>query len=181
MAAQNIGAGRWDRVGAITRVGLISNIVLITRRVIAALILFDRPVLALFLGSDSPALPIARHIQLIATWNFLLFGVTMVLFATVRANGAACAPLIILAIALYPVRLGFALLAQAVARRGRAVVELPARVARDAGDRGVAIIATGTGGRARWWCPTTARNRRTAWRAGRAVAADGVRLDLRPR
>ena len=48
------------------------------------------------MGGDSPALPIARHIQLLATWNFLLFGVTMVLFGTVRANGAVWAPLIIL-------------------------------------------------------------------------------------
>ena len=57
------------------------------------------------MGGDSPALPIARHIQLLATWNFLLFGVTMVLFGTVRANGAVWAPLIILAIGLVPVRL----------------------------------------------------------------------------
>ena len=57
-------------------------------------------------GPDSPALPIARHIQLLATWNFLLFGVTMVLFGTVRANGAVWAPLIILAIGLCPVRFG---------------------------------------------------------------------------
>ena len=55
---------------------------------IVLLTLADRPALALFLGGDSPALPIARHIQLLATWSFLLFGVTMVLFGTVRANGA---------------------------------------------------------------------------------------------
>ena len=48
------------------------------------------------MGSDSPALPIARHIHVLATWNFVLFGVTMVLFGTVRANGAVWAPLIIL-------------------------------------------------------------------------------------
>ncbi|MEA3034567.1 MAG: hypothetical protein QOH04_326, partial [Sphingomonadales bacterium] len=57
----------------------------------------------------SPALPIARHIQLLATWSFLLFGVTLVLFGTVRANGAVVGPLVILTIGLYPVRLGFAL------------------------------------------------------------------------
>ena len=59
------------------------------------------------MGGDSPALPIARHIQLLATWNFLLFGVTMVLFGTVRANGAVWGPLIILAIGLVPVRFGW--------------------------------------------------------------------------
>ena len=71
------------------------------------LTLADRPVLALFMGADSPALPIARHIHLVATWNFLLFGVMMVLFATVRANGAVWVPLIILAVGLVPVRFGY--------------------------------------------------------------------------
>jgi Na+-driven multidrug efflux pump len=38
-----------------------------------------------------------------------MFGVTMVLFATVRANGAVWAPLVILAIGLVPVRFGWIL------------------------------------------------------------------------
>jgi putative MATE family efflux protein len=108
MAAQNIGAGNWDRVGAITRSGVIYNL-LMTGVLIALLTIADKPALALFLGSDSPALPIARHIQLIATWGFLFFGVSLVLFGTVRANGQVVGPLIILFIAMYPVRLGFAL------------------------------------------------------------------------
>jgi len=108
MAAQNIGAGRWDRVSAITRSGIIYNL-LITGLLVVLLAIADRPALALFLGGDSPALPIARHIQLLATWSFLLFGVTMVIFGTVRANGAVLGPLVILTIGLYPVRLGFAL------------------------------------------------------------------------
>jgi Na+-driven multidrug efflux pump len=80
---------------------------LITGALIVLLTLADRSVLGLFMGSNSPALPIARHIHQLATWNFLLFGVTMVLFGTVRANGAVWAPLIILAIGLVPVRFGF--------------------------------------------------------------------------
>lgn len=111
MAAQNIGAGRWDRVDAITRSGIFFN-VLITGAMVALVIAFDRPVMALFIGGDSPALPIGRHIQLIASWNFVLFGITMVMFSTVRANGAVLAPLIALIIALYPVRIGFALYAE---------------------------------------------------------------------
>jgi putative MATE family efflux protein len=106
MAAQNIGAQLWDRVGRITRVGIVQSL-LITGGLIVLLTLADRTMLALFMGSDSPALPIARHIHLIATWNFLLFGVMMVLFATVRANGAVWAPLIILAVGLVPVRFGW--------------------------------------------------------------------------
>ena len=106
MAAQNIGAGLWDRVGAITRSGIIYTL-LITGALIVLLTLSDRSVLSLFMGPDSPALPIARHIHVLATWNFLLFGVTMVLFGTVRANGAVWGPLIILCIGLVPIRFGF--------------------------------------------------------------------------
>ena len=106
MAAQNIGAGLWHRVGAITRSGVIYS-VLITAALVVLMTLADRSVMALFMGGDSPALPIARHIHVVATWNFILFGVTMVLFATVRANGAVWAPLIILCIGLVPVRFGF--------------------------------------------------------------------------
>jgi len=74
---------------------------------IVALTLADRTVLALFMGGDSPALPIARHIHVIATWNFLMFGVMMVLFGTVRANGAVWIPLIVLAVGMVPVRFGY--------------------------------------------------------------------------
>jgi Na+-driven multidrug efflux pump len=106
MAAQNIGAGLWERVGAITRSGIICTL-LITGVLIILLTLSDRSVLALFMGPASPALPIARHIHILATWNFLLFGITMVLFGTVRANGAVWGPLIILCIGLVPIRFGF--------------------------------------------------------------------------
>lgn len=108
MVAQNIGAGRWDRVSAITRSGVIFALA-ITAGLVVLLAFADRPALALFLGGDSPALPIARHIQLLATWSFLLFGVTLVLFGTVRANGSVIGPLIILFVGLVPIRLGFAL------------------------------------------------------------------------
>ncbi|OQW73083.1 MAG: MATE family efflux transporter [Proteobacteria bacterium ST_bin13] len=107
MAAQNIGADKWDRVESTTRWGLVFSTA-ITATMVVALLAFDRPVMALFLGGDSPALPIAQHIQLLATWNFVLFGMTMVFFGVVRANGAVLGPLIILFVAMFPVRIGFA-------------------------------------------------------------------------
>lgn len=113
MAAQNIGAGRWDRVGRITRSGIGYNVA-ITGAIIAVALLFDRPLLALFVADDSAVLPIAEHINLIATWGFVLFGATMVLFGTVRANGAVWGPLAILFVAMFPVRLGMALLLRPV-------------------------------------------------------------------
>lgn len=107
MAAQNIGADKWDRVESTTRWGLLFSTA-ITASMVVALLAFDRPVMALFLGGESPALPIAQHIQLLATWNFVLFGMTMVFFGVVRANGAVLGPLIILFVAMFPVRIGFA-------------------------------------------------------------------------
>ncbi|HEY0314782.1 MAG TPA: MATE family efflux transporter [Sphingomonas sp.] len=105
MAAQNVGASRWERVNAVTRWGIVTNLAF-TAVLLLAVTLVDRAVLALFLGGSSPALPIARHIHLVASWSFLMFGVTIVIFGTVRATGAVIAPLVILAIAMFPIRLG---------------------------------------------------------------------------
>ncbi|WP_019516888.1 MATE family efflux transporter [Sphingomonas sp. Mn802worker] len=109
MAAQNIGAGRWDRVGAITRSGVLYNLA-ITGAIIVVALLFDRPLLSLFVPENSSVLGIAEHVNLVSTWGFVLFGVTMVLFGVVRANGAVWGPLAILFIAMFPVRLGVAVL-----------------------------------------------------------------------
>lgn len=108
MAAQNIGAGRWDRIGKITSSGITFNLI-ITGALVALLALVDRPALALFVGDDSPALPIAQHIQLLVTWSFVMAGVAMTLFGTMRANGAVWGPLVILTVTQLPLRLGLAL------------------------------------------------------------------------
>lgn len=107
MAAQNIGAGRWDRVDAIARAGLFFNL-LLTGAAVLVMLALDRQILGLFTGEGSPALPIAAHINALATWGFVLFGATMVLFGVVRANGAVWGPLLILFVSMFPIRLGFA-------------------------------------------------------------------------
>ncbi|MER9755867.1 MATE family efflux transporter [Mesorhizobium sp. M0166] len=107
MAAQNVGAGHWDRIGRIAASGVGFNLVL-TGVLVALLFVFDRAVLSLFLGSDSAAIDIATHINKIASWSFILFGITIVLFATVRATGAVMPPLIILVISVLLVRTSFA-------------------------------------------------------------------------
>ncbi|HYD25455.1 MAG TPA: MATE family efflux transporter [Croceibacterium sp.] len=106
MAAQFIGARKWDRLDHITRAGVLINFAL-TGLLTALLLVFDRAALVLFLGPDSPAVGLARHIALLAVWSFMLFGVTMVFTATMRAGGAVWVPLMIITVALYPVRLGF--------------------------------------------------------------------------
>ncbi|MGN6689946.1 MAG: MATE family efflux transporter [Sphingopyxis sp.] len=105
MAAQNIGARRWDRVSATTTSGIAINLVM-TGVLIALLLLFDRAALALFLGSGSAAIDVARNIQYIATWTFLPFGTTIVLISTLRANGSVVPPLVILFLSMFPIRLG---------------------------------------------------------------------------
>jgi putative MATE family efflux protein len=106
MAAQAIGAGLNDRLGRITRSGIALNLT-VTGLLCALILLFDRPALELFLGTGSPAVDEARHIQFLASWSYLLFGITIVLFGTMRAGGVVWTPLIILSVVLYPVRLGF--------------------------------------------------------------------------
>ncbi len=105
MAAQNIGAGRWDRVSSVTNSGIAINLAM-TGVLIVLLLLFDRAALALFLGGGSDAIEVARNIQYIATWTFLPFGTTIVLISTLRANGSVVPPLIILFLSMFPIRLG---------------------------------------------------------------------------
>lgn len=106
MAAQNIGANRWDRIGRITAYGL-GYLLLITGAMIGIILLFHAPLLSLFLGDNRAAIDAAWNMQLLATWSFLLFGSTMILFGVMRANGVVVRPLIILVITLFGVRLGF--------------------------------------------------------------------------
>lgn len=111
MAAQNIGAGRWDRVRSITNSGLFYNL-LLTGTAITLVTWFDRQLLGLFLGAQSPSIAIAERIQVIAGWSLLFAGITMVLFGTIRGNGVVVGPLILMILNLLVLRLGFAILGQ---------------------------------------------------------------------
>jgi putative MATE family efflux protein len=107
MAAQNIGAGRWERVTQAAWAGIGLNVAMTGVMVVIVLIL-NRQALALFLPAGSAALPIAAHANVIALWSFLLFGVTVVLISTVRATGAIMGPLLVIFGSLWVVRLPFA-------------------------------------------------------------------------
>jgi putative MATE family efflux protein len=109
MAAQNIGAGKWDRVEKSALAGVLINVAL-TGSLLALLYAIDPLIAGLFLPGQPNAVAIAEHINTIAGWSFLLFGMTFVLFGVVRATGAVTPPLIILAISLFGVRIGFAAL-----------------------------------------------------------------------
>jgi len=106
MAAQNIGAGKWDRVERTTGIAIGVNVVM-TGSLIALVMLFERPILALFLEGGGEAIEIGTHLMHIINWSYLLFSIAMVMFGTMRANGVVIPPLIILTISLFFVRIGF--------------------------------------------------------------------------
>lgn len=108
MAAQNVGAQKWDRVHATARHGVLFS-VLITGSVVVLLEVFTEQSLGLFLPAGSVALHTAVHLNHIAAWSFVLLGISMVIFGVVRATGAVFPPLLILTLALLGVRFPLAL------------------------------------------------------------------------
>jgi MATE family, multidrug efflux pump len=107
MAAQNVGAGKWDRVGKVATTGVMFNF-LIGGSLISIVYLFNRHALGLFLPANGAALNISAHLNAIVIWSFALFGTSIVLYGVVRATGAVVPPLIMLAISLWLIRVPFA-------------------------------------------------------------------------
>ncbi|SDQ81217.1 MATE family efflux transporter [Pseudoxanthomonas sp. CF125] len=107
MTAQAIGAGKWQRVPEIARIGVLWSVVP-TALIILVLLGVDDAVIALFLGHGSPALPVTKHIVWVASWGLLFMAVSSVLFGSLRAKGVVFLPLVIIIIAMFPLRLGLA-------------------------------------------------------------------------
>ena len=103
MAAQNVGAQKWDRVRATARVGVLFSVIL-TGSIVLLIEILDKHALGMFLPPASEALNIGSHINHLVTWSFVFFGVSMVLFGVVRATGAVIMPLVILTFTLLLVR-----------------------------------------------------------------------------
>ncbi|HEY1889793.1 MAG TPA: MATE family efflux transporter [Steroidobacteraceae bacterium] len=103
MAAQNVGAAKWDRVNSTAALGVIFCIA-ITGSVILVLELLGAPAFSPFLPAGSAGLAIAAHLNHIATPSYLFFAISMVLFATVRSTGAVMVPLVIMTVSLLLVR-----------------------------------------------------------------------------
>jgi putative MATE family efflux protein len=103
MAAQNVGAQKWDRVHATARVGVVFSVTL-TGSIVILLELFSTQALGLFLPDGSAALHMAEHLNRIAAGSYVLLGASMVMFGVVRATGAVYPPLVVLILALLGVR-----------------------------------------------------------------------------
>ena len=106
MAAQNIGAGRWDRVGKVAVSGVLSSLVITASIAVVIYLLGDAPLL-LFLPGGTPAMPIARHINHLVLWSMALFSVTFALSGIVRSTGAVMVPLVILIVSTWLIRIPF--------------------------------------------------------------------------
>jgi Na+-driven multidrug efflux pump len=106
MAAQNIGAGRHDRVGQTVAAGLGVSAAL-TICLFVLLIALADPILALFLGKGSSAIPLAEHIQIVTSWAYILNGLMMIMVGVMRSYGVVVISLVISALSLYAGRLAF--------------------------------------------------------------------------
>ncbi|MET3209232.1 UNVERIFIED_CONTAM: Na+-driven multidrug efflux pump [Paenibacillus sp. PvR008] len=106
-AAQNIGAGRWDRVRKITWIGIVYNFVL-TGGLVVLIYIFNREALLMFLPSSGGALELGMRINLITLWSFIIFGITNVITGVVRSTGSVIVPLLIIIISLWGIRIPLA-------------------------------------------------------------------------
>jgi putative MATE family efflux protein len=95
MAAQNIGAGKWDRIDRIAGAGIAINF-LMTGVLVLVISLFQKELLGLFLPAGSHAIILGAHICLFLNWTHILMGVSTIVTSIVRSNGAVMVPLFIL-------------------------------------------------------------------------------------
>lgn len=107
MAAQNVGAGRMDRVERVARSGALYA-VLFTGIPVLAIYLADPWVLRAFLPGSSPSLPIAEHLNAYVLWGFVPLGVAFIFSGVVRATGSVWPPLLAMVISLWGVRIPMA-------------------------------------------------------------------------
>jgi len=107
MAAQNVGANKWERVQLIARLGVIYSL-LLTGVVVLIIEVLSPRAFGLFLPAGSEALRIAAHLDRIVVGSFLLQGTAVALLSVVSAAGEVVAPVVILTLSLLIVRFSFA-------------------------------------------------------------------------
>ncbi len=93
LAAQTIGAGRVERLGAILGTGLGLNALLTGSLVLLGYAL-SGPVLGLFL-TQAPVLAQAQHLLHLMLWSMLVFGFQAVIGGVMRASGDVLRPMAI--------------------------------------------------------------------------------------
>jgi putative MATE family efflux protein len=107
ITAQNVGAGRWDRVHRTTMIGVVYNFIM--SGVVAGIIfIFSRQALSLFLPAGGRAIEIGIYINEVTIWSFVLFGVYLVVSGVIRSTGSVMVPLLITFITLWLIRIPLA-------------------------------------------------------------------------
>jgi Na+-driven multidrug efflux pump len=90
LGAQAIGAGRSERLGEITKTGILLN-VLLTGSLVVVAYLFSRHLVALFITSE-PVVEIAQTLLHIMLWSSVVFGFSAVIGGVMRASGTVLVP-----------------------------------------------------------------------------------------
>jgi putative MATE family efflux protein len=98
LGAQAIGAGRTDRLGAITKTGLLLNVA-ITGSLVVVGYLFSRQFIGLFITSE-PVVEIAQTLLHIMLWSIVIFGFSAVIGGVMRASGTVLVPTAISALCI---------------------------------------------------------------------------------
>lgn len=93
LGAQAIGAGRVDRLGAITRTALQMNVVLTGSLVVLGYLL-SRQLMSLFITSDH-VIDMAQTLLHIMLWSTVIFGMASALSGIMRASGSVLVPTLI--------------------------------------------------------------------------------------
>ncbi|SDC53127.1 putative efflux protein, MATE family [Paenibacillus sp. UNCCL117] len=105
-AAQNVGAGKWDRVHRTTGIGCLFNL-LMTGLLVALIYGWNERILHIFLKDES-AIQIGMNINHITLWAYIVFGITFVVSGVIRSTGAVMIPLLTTFLALWCFRIPFA-------------------------------------------------------------------------
>ena len=90
LGAQAIGAGRQHMLWAITRMGLILNVV-ITGTGVIVVYLLSGPIVSMFVTEPS-VMQLTQHLLHIVLWSMVLFGVAVVFSNMMRSSGTVLAP-----------------------------------------------------------------------------------------
>ena len=92
-AAQAIGAGQTQQLGAITRTALLLNLI-ITGALVALAYLFSERLVALFI-TDPEVVALTETLLHVVLWSMICFGWSVVFSGIMRASGTVYAPMLL--------------------------------------------------------------------------------------
>jgi putative MATE family efflux protein len=91
LGAQAIGAGHTEKLGSITRAGILINFA-ITGFLLLVCYVFARPLVGLFMADSPEATRIALNLLYIVLWSTLIFGAAAVTSGVMRSSGTVIVP-----------------------------------------------------------------------------------------